>query len=404
MDDNKEARIRLRRERIRRRYDDSPKESTELSRPSDRVTFSDETSERQIFESLQHLAKVKKDSLDTISRFRINVSNLENERRVEEESLRESRFRSAQCDEGAESSNKLDARWDNLSLVDNPIDLFDEMEEIRVLHLNTLRQSDIIVNDLKGKLIERDEAFIDNLREQAKHINELQTTIDKATMDLETHYCDELKSIEEAFVEDRASKIQDQAKNLSLLVENKMKNLEHSLEELFRRKHEKQKISSQHQDEATKTYNELKTDLYEQVNKIECDLAISQGMYAANSDQIEYNLRATAAKNKESEEKIKKKKKRIAQYKEELNKVLERSKKSDIQESKRNEVLDDDCIRLEGQFKNLLDKLHRFEIVEEQKYSATEAMHQEDIGQLLDKMNMSKKRVLNDFGIRYVLI
>ena len=405
--DEKQARIRLRRERIRRRYEDSLKESNDLSRGIDeRITSGvTETSERQIFESLQHLAKVKKDYLDSITSFRISVTRRENDRRVQEEIHRESRYQSTkqQNDVVQSSENEtLKAQWDLLKEIDNPMEQFEAMERIQALYQHSLNSSDMILNDLRGKLIQKDEAFIENLRNQAINVNQLQETIDKTKLDMQTHYCDELKSIEEAFVDDRTSKMQNQANDLSLLVQNKMKSLELRLEELLKRRNDKQKIASQHQDEAIKTYNELKTSLYNQVNKIECDLAISKGMYAANSDQIEYNLRATVAKNKESEEKIKKKKKRITQYKEELNKELHRSKELEIEESKRNEVLDDDCTRLEGQFKNLMDKLHRFEIVEEQKYFAAEAMHQEDIIMLLKNMNASKKKILCDFGIRLV--
>ena len=110
--------------------------------------------------------------------------------------------------------------------------------------------------------------------------------------------------------------------------------------------------------------------------------------------------RSTAANNTGGEEKIKKRKKRIALYKEELSKELDHSRASDIQEKKKNDILSQDCRRLEGQFNNLLSKLHRFEIVEGQKYSAAAAMHEEEINVLSERISNAKTEVASDFTER----
>jgi hypothetical protein len=402
--DEKEERKRLRRERIRRRYDNSPRESTNLSSVDESINKNaKEKSEQQIVDSLARLVKRKKEGLDTVTRFRINVVKCETERRLTEELCREERYLLSQqkkdCDKNDNNTQK-ELSWESLVNIDNPMELFEAMEKMKSLYNNKFRKSDVVIENLRTKLIEKDEAYLENLRRQNRVITDLQSSMDDTKQDLQVHYYNEMKSIEEALVDDRASRIENQLTTLNELVKNKAKTLEQSLEDLMKRREDKQNITVCNQDNATRAYNDLKSNLYAKVNKLECDLAISRGMYQANSDQIEYNLRAISAKNTESEDKVKKRKKRILMYKEELSKELDQSKASDVQEKRRNDVLDNDCRRLEGQYNNLLSKLHRFEIVEEQKYSAAEAMHQEEMNTLSMRILNAKEKVTSDFSRR----
>ncbi len=418
--DEKEERKRLRRERIRRRYDNSsPREASNLSPVDESIDENSnynnnkEKSEHQISKSLAHLVRKKKESLDTITRFRISVFKNETERRQREELSREERHRLTQPNvenanadiiaaDNTSKSDENELSWELLKEIDNPMALHKAMEKKRSSYEYMIGKADTIINELKRKLIEKDEAYLDNLRRQNDVTNNLQQSMDRVIEDLQTHYFNELKSIEDTLVDDRARRIKNQVETIKDLVDNKARSIEHNLQELMTRRGERQNAIICNQDKATQAYNDLKNNLYAQVNKLECELAISRGMYQVNSDQIEYNQRATAAKNSENEEKVKKRKKRILMYKEELSKELEQSKASDLQEKKRNDILDQDCRRLEGQYNNLLSKLHRFEIVEEQKYAAAAAMHQEEIDILSSRITDAKEVVANEFDKRYV--
>lgn len=404
--DEKEERKRLRRDRIRRRYDNSPREAANLSLVDKSIDEDEkETSEHQISESLAHLTRKKKESIETITRFRISVFQCETERRCLEEVSREERHQLTQTsDENPNHNTKSQSRnnlsWDSIIEIDNPMELHKAMEEMRSLYEDMIDKNDVIINELKRNLIMKDEEYLDNLRKQNDVTSRLQLSMDRAIEDLQTHYYNELKSIEDTLVDDRARRIEKQVGATKELVENKAKNIEHNLQELMKRKEEKQNVVMCNQDKATQAYNDLKNNIYAKVNKLECELAISRGIYQVNSDQIEYNQRATAAKNTENEEKVKKRKKRILMYKEELSKELEQSKTSELKEKRRNDILDQDCRRLEGQYNNLLSKLHRFEIVEEQKYTAAAVMHQEEINILSKRIMDAKEIVANEFDKR----
>lgn len=395
----KEERKRIRRERIRRRFDNSPQEVAQLS-PVSESKSKKENSEIQVLESLAFLVKKKKDDLDTVTHFRVDSVQNETDRRLKEEEFRERRYQISEPNGKIDTNDeieRLQLSWESLLQIDKPLDLFGEMTSIKSSYNHVLDQKDTIISELKKQLIEKDEAYLDNLRKQSDITTQLQFSMDNSMLDLQTHYCNELKSIKDTLVDDRTLRIQSQLKMLNELVENKAKHIEYGLEELMRRREEKQNVLECSQDKTTQVYNDLKTNLYAQVNKLECELAISRAIYQANSDQIEYNQRSTAANNAESEEKIKKRKKRIALYKEELSKELDHSRASDVQEKRKNDILTQDCRRLEGQYNNLLSKLHRFEIVEGQKYSAAAAMHEEEINALSERISNSKVEVANDF-------
>lgn len=398
----KEERKRIRRERIRRRFDNSPREASQLS-PVSESKSEKEKSEIQILESLAILVKKKKDNLNAVTQFRVDSTQNETERRLEEEASREKRLKMSELGGSLDTNDEIErfqVSWESLIHIDKPLNLFGEMTNIKSSYGDVLDRKDIIINELKKELIEKDEAYLDNLRKQSDVTTRLQFSMDNSMQDLQTHYYNELKSIEDTLIDDRTIRIQSQLKILNDLVEIKAKRLEYGLEELMKRREEKQSVVLCSQDKTAQVYNDLKSNLHAQVNRLECELAISRATYQANSDQIEYNQRSTAANNAENEEKIKKRKKRIAFYKEELSKELDQSRASDVQEKRKNDILNQDCRRLEGQFNNLLSKLHRFELVEGQKYSAAKAMHEEEINLFLKRISSAKTEVASDFAER----
>ncbi len=110
-----------------------------------------------------------------------------------------------------------------------------------------------------------------------------------------------------------------------------------------------------------------------------------------------YKHREAESKNAESEQKIKKLKKRSLQLKELVADELDKTQRYEERQVKRNCSLEADCRRLEAQYTNLLSKLHRFEVLEDQKYSAAVSMHEEEINIISKRIQSTRAAVAEHF-------
>lgn len=397
MMNEKEERKRVRRERIRRRFEKSQRENVQLStigKNENKSKSENEKCDNQIMESLALLMKKKQEVLDAVSNFKADSVKNETVRRLGEESAREKRYRLADTKgEVDDDIKQMQNSWESLKSIEDPMDLFTGMGNMHSSYNDVLLRMDEVINQLKQQLVEKDEAYLENLRRQYDVTTQLQSSIDKSILDLQMQYHNELKSILDSLVDDRARRVNYQLETLKESVQNKALRLQTSLKVLPIRRDEKLEVIKSRQGETNLAYNNLKSTLHGQVNELERDLAVSRSVYQVNADQLEYNLRAICEKNIESEDKIKKRKKLILSHKEELSKELERSKSSDTNEKRKNCVLNQDCTRLECQYNNLLNKLHRFETLNGQKYVAAAAMHEDDISSLSNRIMNAKKEV-----------
>jgi hypothetical protein len=86
---------------------------------------------------------------------------------------------------------------------------------------------------------------------------------------------------------------------------------------------------------------------------------------------------------------MKKRRKRISQFKEQLRQEVNRFRITDNQDTKKILTLETDCKRLESQYRNLVSKLHRFELLEDQKYQSAMSMYKEEESNLKARMKQS---------------
>ncbi len=118
---------------------------------------------------------------------------------------------------------------------------------------------------------------------------------------------------------------------------------------------------------------------------------------SVSADQVAYKHREAESKNVESEQKIKKLKKRSLHLKELVADELDKTQRYEEKQLKRNCSLEGDCRRLEAQYTNLLSKLHRFEVLEGQKFSAAVSMHEEEIDIISKRIQSTRASIAQQF-------
>jgi hypothetical protein len=242
--------------------------------------------------------------------------------------------------------------------------------------------------------------FLETVKDQESTADSLRALMDSQMTSTRDLCRDELITIEEAVEKDRRNLMEKQSSDISASVEKKKQVESDSLNSMQKRTDAKIENAAKIHDEVTEDYNVLKNKLQDQVSQLERDWSVSRVLYTVSSDQIEYDHREVETKNAENEIRIKKSKKRIVQVKEDLKQELEDARLSEEKDKRKNGGLQGDCQRLEGQFQNLLMKLNRFDLLQEQTFSAASAMHKEEDETLSQKIRATQQAIHEAFNER----
>jgi len=263
-----------------------------------------------------------------------------------------------------------------------------------------LQKKNGMVDMLRDGLREQDRVFLETVKEQENMSDSLRALMDNHMSSAQGLCRDELITIEEAFEKDRCTLVEEQSSEISASIEKKKNEETNSLNAMQKRMDEKIENAAKTHDEVTADYNALRNKLQDQVSQLERDWSVSRVLYTVSSDQIEYDNRAVETKNTENETRIKKSKKRIVQVKEDLKQELEQARSTEEKDTRTNGGLEVDCQRLESQFQNLLMKLNRFDLLQEQMFSAALAMHTEEAATLLQKTRNTQHALERTFNER----
>lgn len=383
----KKERIKRRREIINKRLHEKAVIAGETNKEVAAIENSssdDEVlkSDQQIAESVSQLQRKKENHTRDVTSTRVKVNKEESLRRICHEIKRREIIEKAR--DGGKQENICDSagietNWDDITHNEDIRNVHNTMKKIKETYDDIIEKKNSLLEDFLCQLKQQDHTYLESLRNQTDTINHARELSTKQISAIKAFSDQELKSINEAFRDDRRNLINDHSAHLKSLADKKRSLIEQSVKTLELRNLDREKKIGNAYDEVNKEYNALREKLQDQVVQLEREWSISRGLHMVSADQIEYDHREIETKNFESEQRIKKNKKRIVQFKENLNKELDRSKTTEKKDRKKNDCLELDCRRLEGQYQNLLSKLHRFELSEDQKYYSALAMHKEEL-------------------------
>lgn len=276
----KEERIRKRRELLKRQLsNDEDQPLTTSSSEEDRSKHAPLRNEQQIAESVSHLQRVKNEQLNEIASFRIDTDRREAKRRVEHEHSRKEymEITKAEIESNVQGPETC---WASMSNEDDLLRFHEGMEMMKSAYDEIIERKSELIDSLKSKLLLRDELFLTGLSEQETTATKLRELSAKELEALDSLYMNELKSIKEAFREDRKNMIGGQASTLASLANTKSAVSEESLDAMRRRKESKEENVLETHDLVVEKYNKMRNRLQEQVTELERELSMSKGIYS----------------------------------------------------------------------------------------------------------------------------
>eukprot|EP00592_Proboscia_alata_P013467 CAMPEP_0194387974 /NCGR_PEP_ID=MMETSP0174-20130528/95557_1 /TAXON_ID=216777 /ORGANISM="Proboscia alata, Strain PI-D3" /LENGTH=531 /DNA_ID=CAMNT_0039178733 /DNA_START=35 /DNA_END=1630 /DNA_ORIENTATION=- len=389
--EEQEERKRLRRERIIQRSSNAfangcilPSKSHETKNDSQNFESS-----QQIKESLALLDREKCRAITKVTQTRVQSDFRESSRRIDEESKRAERRGIVEESQSDNSPKRLktESKW-NALLLDNktPLGLQNDIEKQKCECISLVKEKNSVISLLEDFLRQKDETYVKALSLYSNDIDKIRSLMKNQIKDIQGSYTTELNAIEKSFYNDREEAIGNQRKEICNLLE-KSDNLETKRIQLDQdRDNNFQRDIAKLQEEGSEEHKTLKITLETDINKLEHELEEIRAKYHLNTDKLDYNFRILSERDGENIETAKRQKKRILKTKDELNCAIEDHHQCVSKEERKIKHLKEDTTRILRQFDDMQTKFQHFEIADKKKYKAIHKMHEEEIDELVERL------------------
>ena len=335
-------------------------------------------SDKHIAASFERLAEVKAKSIDLVTESRVRAETREHKRRNDVNEDDEKRNILLQLVNQQDGEDEVVAGFDECLAATNLDVLSDLLIKQEKLCEASIARLEHITKELGSELRQKDHEFVTALKRSNHDVEELQQCITNEHLLLKSAFENELKMIENSLITDRDDAIKTHRYELEMLISKRNEEESNNLER-------QRKIIEEHKSEIRnceleggRDREELREKLEGEVRRLEIELEKTKTGQQLDSDKLDFNV-DVLTKLSESEESIKKQKRRIQKGKDGLASKLEERQQAKTKGIRLNDQLEADCERIEKQSSGLSDKFERFKSTDDEKYRAVRDMHGEDL-------------------------
>ena len=289
----------------------------------------------------------------------------------------------------AEQDAAVATGWKKCEEVTNAQDLCDLLKKQNFHCEKALSTLDDIGKQLGSQLRQKDHEYVNALKRNRLEIEKLQTCIESEHKMLKEAFERELKLIEDSLMSDKSNIVDDRQNRLDALMAERnnveLNSLENQLKTIDQNRLDIKAAEASGDEDALALKEKLEVEL----RRLEIRLEDTKARYLFESDKLEFDIRVLDELSDNTAE-IKKQKRRIMKGKEDLNRGINAKHREQERGAKENQILEDDCERIERQSNGLKEKFERFKISDNDRFHAILALHKDDLQQLQNELDKSK--------------
>jgi len=387
---DREQRIAARRKRIEEKNvvtSEQDKERMEKEKQAE------SRSNQQIAESRSRIDKIQVDGGAEVTQVRITGDMRENERRINEESNRQSRRQKLLYE--AESSARQNAavamKWSALFDKEIPQELLHEIEVQREACDRITQSKDRLIKDFRLELKAKDDEYIKSLKKQSEDVDTLLERMGRQFTALRRAYEDELEEVETAFMQERHELMQAHETEINALMDKRREKEEQYMEARRRRVDEDQRQLEAQRVQDAEDYNILKIKLETEIQTLEQQLEEMRATYQLNQEKLDYNYRVLVERDAENANTIKQQKKKLTRMTDVLSALKAKYAREEKRYKSQNQDLTEEYKRITEQFKDLQNKFQHFEVADTKRYREVWQMNEEIVTDLMRKVLQADK-------------
>ena len=362
------------------------KPSTECAKyPSDAV----------ISESLARLDNTQTSSTERILQAKVQAEQVEAKRRDDEADDILRRNEIVKQIEEVEDDDTVAAGWIDCKETANAQDLCDLLKKQNAHCEKALSKLDDIRKQLGSQLRQKDHEYVTALKRNRLEIEKLQSCIEREHKMLKEAFERELELIQDSLKADKSNIVDERQNRLDALMAERnyveLNSLENQLKTIDQHRLDIKAAEASGDQDALS----LKENLEMELRQLEIRLEDTKARHLFESDKLEFDVRVLDELSNNTAE-IKKQKRRIMKGKEDLNRGIEAKHREQERGAKQNQILEDDCERIERQSNGLKEKFERFKISDNDKFHAILALHKDDLQQLQNELDKSKDLIFGE--------
>lgn len=387
---DKEDRKRLRKKRIDRRGAVDETEVQETSKGNNGMKVS---GMNKVTEALYHLDLRKHKGLQDVTSIRLATDNAEAKRRAEDDDLRRERLGKLQHEAlaSAKANAAVEMKWAELFDKETPQELYHDIQAQMAACAAIIRSKDDLIADFQKQLRAKDEEYVRTLRQQAADIDELLKRIRREFTELQGEYDRELDSIEQGYLEERASVIAAHTAEIEAMFEHRRNKEVHYKDAKMKREEQYQKDVEDLITKGANQYNKLKIELEMNIQTLKQQLEEIRATYQLNTEKLDYNYRVLTEFDVEKNAELARYKRRLTKLKDQLNQLITKYTELETSDSKMNSELTSDYRSLTRKYKDLQAKFRHFEVADTSKYDEMWAMHEDEAKDMVDQLLKADK-------------
>ena len=360
------------------------------------------TGQQQIAESLARIDERKAAGLAAATSVRAEADDAEGRRRVEEEARRRARVArlEAEAAETGRLSAAVERRWGEVLGLDVPQELHDEIELQKKQCGAIIASKDALIRSFQEQLRDKDEQYVKALKGQAEDVERLLRSMRSEYATLREGYEEELKQIDDAFLQERDALLSKNADELDALFDQRRESELRYLEQRQAREEAAKREIEALQVSDAEAYGKTKVKLETEIQALEQQLEEMRATYQLNTEKLEYNYRVLTERDAENTATLARLKKQMMRLKDKLNGLVSRYAELETTERKKNDELTEEYNRITKQYKDLQAKFRHFETLDNKRYEDLFSMHEEEAQELVQKV-LEADRIIHEQFLGY---
>jgi hypothetical protein len=279
--------------------------------------------------------------------------------------------------------------WKQCLAATNVQDVCELLDQQQTTCNEALMKLERMGEELGSELRQQEHEYVIAIKRNRQEVELLQKCITDEHQKLKYAFEKELAQIEESLAADRNCNLSTNKDELEALIAQRTMAETKSL-------YRQRQVIDEHRNEVKESESKaehdregLKIKLESEVRRLELELEDTRARHQFDTDKLEYNVRVLTELS-DNEEAVKKQKRRIMKGKEALNRELDDKHQAKATGIRQNELLEEDCERIEKQSSGLKEKFERFQISDDEKYRAVRSMHRDDLQQLQSELKQSQ--------------
>ncbi|KAG8331281.1 DNA replication checkpoint protein Drc1 [Homalodisca vitripennis] len=344
--------------------------------------------EQQVEKSTVELLTLTHEGKELISNVRVAADAHEVKRRADQAAAKEARIKKLEeeANLAQQKFNQINSKWENITLLNDPLDLHQETESQREKCIDLITQKDKLIEELKAELKAGDIRFVKDQQKQAEDIGLLVERIDNQITIMRRAYRRELVLIEEAIDIEREETMDINNMRWQALYkqreDNEIFNLEQRFVALSEHNNLMHNIMVHHQEK----FRATKISLEKDIQVLQQQLEQVKAICLLNKEKMEYNYQVLKKRDEESLLIRSQQKRRINKLQDIVTTL--RRKLMQMEQSTQAEVkrLTSEVIKLHRNIKDIQLKAEHFCSVNETKYFQLWKFNHDSAQKLLDKI------------------